>query len=153
MTLSETPGSLNQIRRAAPKFQRTFATPLDDLQRFVAAIVCAGQIEGGCLTVDQVVLEPVHLIDLLKHYSLPPQYGRGLSLIAACQDEVKALLHAAFSDSIDFLFIPKPKPFTMYADHDEFTTFYAHTRSQLNRIAKVLSDQGVKTIQNYERRL
>jgi hypothetical protein len=149
MTLSETQASLKQLRRAAPGFQQTFQTPFKELKRFVVTI----HLQGGCLTIDQVVFEPTHLIDLLNRYWIPPQYGRGLSLTAVGQDEVEVLLHAAFSDSIDFLFFPKPKSFVIYADHDEFTTFYAHTRSNLNRIAKALSGQQVKTIQNYEWRL
>ena len=151
MTLSETRASLNQIRRTAPRFQQTFC--LKDWKRSVATIVSAGEIQGGWLTIDQVVFEPTHLIDLLNRYSIPPRYGRGLSLTAVGQDEVEVLLHAAFSDTIDFLFFPKPKSFVIYADHDEYTTFYAHTRSNLNRIAKALSGQQVRTIQNYERRL
>ena len=153
MTLSETQASLKQLRRAAPGFQQTFETPFKELKRFVATIVSAGHLQGGCLTIDQVVFEPTHLIDLLNRYSIPPRYGRGLSLTAVGQDEVEVLLHASFSDSIDFLFFPKPKSFVIYADHDEFTTFYAHTRSNLNRIAKALSGKQVRTIQNYERRL
>jgi hypothetical protein len=117
----------------------------------VATIVSAGRLQGGRLTIDHVVLEPKHLLDLLKRYSITPRYERGLSLTAAGQDEAEELLHAAFSDPMDFLFVPKPKSFTIYADHDEFTTFYAHTRANLNRVARALSGQQVKTIQGYER--
>jgi hypothetical protein len=151
MTLSETRASLNQIRRTAPRFQQTFC--LKDWKRSVATIVSAGEIQGGCLTIDQVVFEPTHLIELLNRYSIPARYGRGLSLTAVGQDEVQMLLHAAFRDGMDFVFFPNPKSFVMYADHDDFTTFYAQTRSSLNRIAKALLDQELGTIQHYERRL
>jgi hypothetical protein len=123
------------------------------LKPFVATIISAGRIQGGCLTIDQAVFEPKNLIDMLSHYSIPPRYGRGSSVTAVGRDEVEALLQAAFSDWVDFLFLPEPKSFAIYADHDAFATFYAHTRSNLNRIAKALSEQPVKTIRGYERRL
>jgi len=40
--------------------------------------------------------------------------------------ETAALLRAARADWVDFVFIPNPKPFVVYGDHDEFTTILAH---------------------------
>ena len=80
------------------------------------------------------------------------QYGHDQSLTAAGENEVQQLLQAVFSDSIDFVFIPKPKSFAIYADHDESTTFFAPTRSNLNRVVKPLFDQGFTMIRNYKRR-
>jgi hypothetical protein len=153
MTLSETSSSLSKFRKAAPEFQQTFVTPTQDLTRFVATIVAAGQIQEGCLTIEQVVFEPTHLIALLNRYAIAPRYGRGLSVSADSQDEVESLLHAAFRDAIDFLFVPKPKAFVIYGDHDEFATFYSHRRSYLNRVAGALLSQGVVTVRDYVRRL
>ena len=153
MTLSETPSSLKQFRKTAWKFQHTFQTPLNSLQVFAASIAAAIQkLHGGCLTIDQVVFEPTHLIGLLTSHSIKPQYGRGWSLTATGEQEVVALLQAGFSDSIDFIFIPEPRPFGVYADHDEYTTFYAHTRSNLNRVVEPLLGHGFKMVRDYERR-
>lgn len=58
MTLSKTSASLKKLRTSAPGFQQTFEIHLEDLKRFVATIVSAGQFQGGRLTVDQVVFEP-----------------------------------------------------------------------------------------------
>ena len=55
------------------------------------------------------------------------------------------------SDWVDFVFIPEPKPFVIYADHDEYITFYANTKSNLNRVADALLAQGFKSVQNFER--
>jgi len=154
MMLSETPGALKNFRRTPWKFQQTFQTPLKNLQRFVATIVSPSHnFTAGCLTIEQVVFEPKHLISLLTDYSISPRYGHDLSLTAVGQEEVEALLQAALSDWVDFIFIPQPKPFVIYADHDEYTTFYAHTCSNLNRVAEALSGQGFKTISGYERQL
>ncbi len=90
---------------------------------------------------------------MLANCSLPTEYGHDWSIIAATKQEAKTLLEATLSDWIDFIFIPTPKPFVMYANHDEYTTFYANTRSNLNRVADALSMKGFERVENYERKL
>lgn len=154
MILSETPGSLKRFRRTAWKFQQTFETPLKDLERFVAAIISANESwKSACLTFEQVVFDPTHVIALFDSYAITPEYGRDWSLTAVGQKEAEELLLAALSDWIDFIFVPAPKPFVIYADHDEYTTFYAMTRSNLNRVTNVLSARGFAMVPDYERRL
>jgi hypothetical protein len=154
MKLTETPSALKQFHKTVWRFQRTFKTPLKNLQKFVVTIVTAFQpVNGASLIVEQVVFEPKHLNQLLSSYSISPKHEYGLTLIATDRLEVDALLLAAFSDSLDFVFIPDPKPFVIYADHDEYTTFFAHTRSNLNRAVSVLTDQGFALVSDYERRL
>ena len=154
MTLSEETGALKKFRRTAWKFQQTFLTPMQRLPTYVAGIISANeQMKSGCLTIEQAVFEPTHLINLLTSYSLPPRYEGGLSLTATGQQEVEMLLLAIFSDWIDFIFVPEPQSFAIYADHDEYTTFFAHTRSNLNRVVKALAKGGFKMIPDYERRL
>src|SRR6266849_466791 len=153
MTLSESPGTLRKFRRTPWKFQQTFETPLDNVKLFVRSILSAARpIETSCLTIDQWVFEPKHLIALLAAYSIPPRYAHDLSLTAVGEKEAEALLQAIFSDWIDFIFVPNPKSFVIYADHDEFTTFFAHTRSNLNRAIEPLSNQGFRLIEGYQRR-
>jgi hypothetical protein len=66
---------------------------------------------------------------------------------------MEELLHTAFTDWFDFLFVPTPKPFVIYADHDEYTTFYANTRSNLRRLVETLSAQRFKEIAEDRRQL
>jgi len=154
MTLSEATGALKKFRRTPWKFQQTFLTPKEKLQDYVTAIVSADRrMKSGCTTIEQAVFEPTHLINLLAEYSMPRRYECGVSLTAIGEPEVKMLLHAVFSDWIDFIFIPEPKSFAIYADHDEYTTFFAHARSNLNRVVKVLADHGFKIVADYERHL
>jgi hypothetical protein len=153
MTVAEAPGAVKQFRKKAWKFQQTFQTPLNNLQAFVKIIVEVQGIQGGSLTIDQVVFEPKHLIRLLGSHSLSARYQRGLSISAHGQQELLALLEAALSDSVDFVFVPEPRPTAIFADHDEFTTFFANTRSNLNRVVTELSERGFKTIRDYERHL
>jgi hypothetical protein len=153
MNLSETPSALKQIRKTPWKFQQTFKTPLKNLQPFVETIISTASPETACITIDQAVFEPKHWIELLTRYSLPPRYEKGLSVTAVGRQEVEESLYAVFTDWFDFLFVPTPTPFVIYADHDEYTTFYANTRSNLNRIAKALSAKGFEEIAEYRRQL
>jgi hypothetical protein len=153
MNVSDNPSALNQIRKTPWKFQQTFQTPLDNLQAFVAAILLTASPETACITIDQVVFKPKHWIDLLTRYSLPPRYGKGVSITAVGREQVEELLHTAFIDWFDFLFVPTPKPFVIYADHDEYATFYANTRSNLNRVVEALSAKGFEKIAEYRRQL
>ena len=74
-------------------------------------------------------------------------------MVATGPQEIEDLLHAALSDWLDFLFVPAPRPFVIYADHDEYTTFYANTRSNLNRVAEPLLARGFEEVSGYQRRL
>jgi len=152
MKLSQIQGSLKRFRRTPWRFQQTFHTPLENLRPFVATIVSALEpLNGGCVTLDQVVFEPKHLIALLNKNSLPAEYGQDWSLTAEGEDETKALLEAALGDWVDFIFVPTPKPFVIYADHDEYSTFYANTKSNLNRVVLALSMNGFEKVPDYTR--
>jgi hypothetical protein len=123
------------------------------LRPFVTAILSTASPETACITIEQAVFEPKHWIGLLTRYSLPPRYGKGVSVTAVGRQEMEELLHTAFTDWFDFLFVPTPKPFVIYADHDEYTTFYANTRSNLRRLVETLSAQRFKEIAEDRRQL
>ena len=110
MILSEAPGAVKQFRKKAWRFQQTFATPLKNLRAFVVTIVSSQELQGGCLTIDQVVFEPKRLISLLGNDSIPPRFQHGTSITAHSQAEVSELLAAALGDCLDFIFTPVPKP-------------------------------------------
>src|SRR5580698_3423661 len=150
MNLVENPAALKKFRRTAWKFQQTFETPLKDLKRFVSTIgQAAGPWRSASLTIELAVFDPTHLIDLLNANSIPPRYQRGASIVTAGQKEIEALLEAALGDWVDFTFVPEPSSFAIYADHDEFTTFFAQNRSNLNRVVHALSGQGFKLEKEY----
>jgi hypothetical protein len=154
MNLAENPAALKKFRRAAWKFQQTYETPLKDLKRFVTTIgQAAGPWRSATITLELAVFDPTHLINLLNANSIPPRYQRGVSITATGQTESEALLEAALGDWLDFIFVPEPKSFAIYADHDEFTTFFAQTRSNLNRLVQSLSGQGFKVESEYQRKL
>jgi hypothetical protein len=152
MTLSESPELLKKFRNTSWKFQQTFIHPKNP-ETFVAQIVCASHCQSGCLTIDQIVFEPKSLIKLLDSYSIPVEYGHGWSITGESPHEVEAVLSATLCDWVDFTFIPKPSSFGIFADHHNYTTFYAHTRANLNRVVKALTLSGFETVRNYQRPL
>ena len=129
MTLSESPASLKKFSKTPWKLQQTFRPPHRKLHDFTAAVVSACQpCQSACLTLDMVTNGPTSLIGLFKSHPIPPQFGHGWSIAAEGQTEIEAALYAALCDCVDFIFVPKPTPFAILADHDEYTTFYAPAR-------------------------
>lgn len=154
MKLSTAPSNAVKRFRTSPfRFQKTFKAPLKRLPSFLNAIVSTSKAQTATVTIQEVVFEPKHWIAFLTRYSLSPRYGKGVSVTAEGQHEILEMLEATFADWIDFLFAPTPKPFVVYADHDEYVTFYANTRSNLNRIAEVLAADGFEEIADFKRQL
>lgn len=151
MNVSLTAGAIKKFKRTPWRFQHTFQTPLKDIDRFVAAILSADEsIESGAVVIDQYAFEPKNLKILLGN---PTQaLGHDCSISTAGRDEVRKLLRTTLSDWVDFAFIPSPKPFVIFADHDEYATFYANTKSNLNKVVMILLGQGFKRIEKWERR-
>ena len=153
MIISNTPGIVKKFKGTSWSFQTTFATPLKDLDNFVSTILSANApFEESSVTIGQIVFEPKNLIALLSAHALPTEFQDDWSFTAKGKEQVYELLRAALSDWVDFLCVPTPKPFVIYADHDEYTTFYADTKSNLNRVADALLAKGFKQISNYERK-
>jgi len=83
MTTSKLRVSKTSIRKANPRFQQTFQTPVNGIGAFAATIVSAGQIQGGSFGIDLAVFEPKNLINLLERYALRLPDQRGPSITAA----------------------------------------------------------------------
>ncbi|MBX3302432.1 MAG: hypothetical protein KF693_09475 [Nitrospira sp.] len=152
MEASNDSKALSQFRRNPWPFQTTFETPLNDLERFVSVFFSVHQpIESGCVTIDDYVFEPKTLNAFLAKQSVSERITHGVSLKAEGQQEVETLLCATLADWIDFLFIPSPKRFAIYADHDEYITFYANTKGNLSKIVSILLEKGFKKVDDWER--
>ncbi len=154
MTAMQTIGAMKRFRRTSWKFQQTVQTPMEDLNGFVSTIVSAhGHIENAIVTIDQVVFDTVHLNALMPRGDSKCKLARDFSISTDGAQEVESLLSAAFADWIDFSFVPMPKPFVIYADHDEYVTFYANTKSHLNKIIEPLSSHGYRLVPDWTRNL
>jgi hypothetical protein len=129
-----------------------FHTPLNDLDRFVGTILSTdADIEQAVVTIGQVVFEPKQLLSFFSGDAKPPPIEEDCSLAATSRQEVLKLLTAAFADWIDFAFVPSPKPFVIYADHDEYATFFSNTKSNLNLMVPILAAAGFRQIANWQR--
>ena len=147
-----TPGVLKRFRRTPWRFQETFQIPLRDLDTFVSIILTSGDpIQWARLTVDKVIFEPRKWKSLLSNFSPPDSLSHELSIEGSGEKEVRELLVAAFGDSLEFLFTPTPKPFVIYADHDEYATFFANTKANLNTVVHALLAKKYKLILDYRR--
>src|SRR6478736_2355660 len=154
MTITNTPEVLSKFRRTTWGFQTTFSTPLKSLDSFVSTILPDGDgFEKGAVTIDEIVFESRTLNALLAGNPVSGELSRDWSIYAEGKVRVRELLQATLSDWIDFLFVPTPKPFVIYADHDEYTTFYASTKSNLNRVVPALLSNGLNQTPNYQREL
>jgi hypothetical protein len=153
MTISNTPGAIKKFKRSSWSCQVTFVTPLKKLDVFVPAIFSSfPPIGEASVTVDGYAIEPKNLLGLMSRNMLSEKLQRDTTLAVVDPDKVKELLRAALSDWLDFTFVPIVKLFVIYADHDQYTTFYANTKSNLERIRLSLLAKRFEEVRNYERK-
>ena len=150
--LSERPGAIRQFRDTPWEFQQTFKTPLKDLHRFVTTFLAPFSFERGVVSTGEVIFEPKHLRHLLANNSLPVQDQYHLTILAEGQQAVADLLQAALGDWVDFVFVPSPAVVAIYADHDEYATFYARDDATLKNLASDLEESGFALVHDYTRR-
>ncbi len=152
MTVTPSPGTLKKFHRTPWRFQQTVKRPkATDLDRFVSTILSAhGGFEAVTVTIDAVIFDTVRMSALCP---TGPTLTHDVSLAAQSAEEAQTLLVAAFWDGPDFICIPTPKPFVFYADHDDWITFHANTKSHLNHVIEPLVSHGYKLVQNWQREL
>jgi hypothetical protein len=152
MTVTPTPGALKKFRRTPWRFQQTVERPdAGELERFISTIITAHEsLEAATVTIDAVIFDTVQMSRLCPTGSV---LTHDVSLAAQSAEEAQALLVAAFWDGLDFICIPTPKPFVFYADHDDWITLYASTKSHLNHVIEPLASHGYKIVENWQREL
>jgi hypothetical protein len=106
MIVSLSSGEVHRFRQRPFKFQQTFKTPLDELPEFVEAILYSSIVNEATLTLDQIVFEPKGLLKLLEVHGLQKKEEdlEKSNIKTVGRDNVVALLEAALSDWVDFLF-------------------------------------------------
>jgi hypothetical protein len=135
-------------------FQRTFRTPLEKLPAFTEAILKPHvPFTLGTVTIDAVVFAPPHLEKLLAKHTLPLEWEQDRTITAFGHDEIMELLQATLADWINFFFVPTPKAFMIYADHDEYMTIFAARKGGVSRTAESLLSSGFEEVVDWERHL
>jgi hypothetical protein len=111
------------------------------------------RVRSAHLLVSAVAFPPTNLLALLGGHGLPGDPAGGTSVFAETPDESLALLVAALGDWMDFYFLPNPKRFLLYADHDEYITLFAHRKASLSRIKARLTEAGFDEVTAYVREI
>ncbi len=152
MTFSEDGSSLKRFRKNPLPFEKTYLAPQGNAEVFVAGIIAAlHPVHGAELTVDHVVFEPQHLKAFAACGSIHPGTFIRCTLAVIGEMEAQSLLQAALTDSIDFLFMPTPRHLVIYADHDEYITFFGAKKSHLSQVKEFMQASGIPEIENYRR--
>lgn len=149
--VSQPTDAIKQFRAKPWPFQQTFKTPLKTLNSFVSTFLAPFSAESGLLSTDEVVFEPTTIQQLLANNSARLEDPYRFAIEASGKNAVAELLEAAFSDWLDFTFLPFPEDFAIYADHDEYTTFYSRDRAALKGLAGRLRTAGFDTVNDYTR--
>lgn len=75
----------------------------------------------------------------------------GNSTLRLKGESIARLLEALLSDWIDFEFTPAPALLVIYADHDEFITFYSNDELSLEKLVKDLQASGFELVKDWRR--
>lgn len=152
MNATATPGTLKKFRRTPWRFQQTVELPgPNDRDRFISTIIAAlDGLESAAVTIDNIVFNTERMAALC---SSAVTLTHDTTILAQSPEEMRTLLLAAFDDGPDFICIPTPKPFVFYSDHHDLTTFYANTKSNLNRVIAPLASQGYRLVRDWQREL
>ncbi len=148
--LPSVPRAIYQFRANPWPYQKTLVTPRKDLASFLSALLAAFPVDHGVASTDQVVFEPDNFLELLKARELSIENYWTFCAEASNKKDVAVLLDAVLNDWIDFVFVPSPTSFAVYADHDEFLTIYVPTSSGLDQVVARLELVGF-VFQDYVR--
>jgi hypothetical protein len=132
--LPSIPVAIHQFRANPWPHQKTLVTPRKDMASFLSALLAAFPVDHGVASTDQVVFEPDNFLELLKARELPIENYWTFCAEASNTEDVAALLDAMLNDWIDFVFLPSPTSFAIYADHDEYLTIYVPTSLGLDQL-------------------
>lgn len=149
--LSSIPDSIQRFRANPWSHQRTLVTPRDSMDQFLQVLLTAFPVEHGAISTDQVVFEPDNVLEFVKSRGLALENIWTFGIEAEGMADVAALLHATLDDWIDFVFVPHPASFAIYADHDEYLTLYLPSGPDLNSVASQLELAGFKFVDDYVR--
>jgi hypothetical protein len=140
--LPSIPEAIHRFRANPWPNQKTLETPRKNMASFLSALVGIFPVDRGVASTDQVVFEPDNFLELLKARELSIENYWTFCAEASSSEDVAVLLDAMLNDWIDFVFVPSPESFAIYADHDEFLTLYVPTASGLNQLVTRLALVG-----------
>lgn len=151
MEVTHVPGATKRLRKAVGRYQATFHTPLEQLPAFVATLLGAAEaLRSASVTIEQVVFEPKNLHALLPTVGLEA-IRRDTVITTVGHHTSDQLLRAALADWVDFFLVPVPQQYVLYADHDEYLTLFAATKSVVSSVRSVVRSAGFEQVSGYQR--
>ena len=134
-------------RRREWKCQTTCITPLKRLPWYTAVLVeQLRPFDRALLVIDQVVFDVPPVLKKLRRHA-----GERRSVHDApghaFENEVeafRAVLKAALSDWVDLRALFSPSDHALWADHDEYTTFFSESSGKIAEVRRVLGEAGVQ---------
>ncbi|HWR15624.1 MAG TPA: hypothetical protein VN577_12400 [Terriglobales bacterium] len=140
------PGTIKKFGRTAWRYQRTYQIPAGkNVARFASAIIQAlEEARDANLTVDNLVFEPEHLKTLIGSNEMHLEHD--VTIEVEGRDALIQVLEAAMKDIGDFLFVPRPKRFVLYADRNQRATFFSQSAASLNKMSEFLSNEGFQEL-------
>ena len=151
MKISTHPSADWRLREAPFPFQTTYITPLKELPEFVGTMLTQFGVDEGDVWIELIVFEPRELIWYLRGRGFvcdERQLNRAV-LQAENKPEMAELLECVLGQWTDFAFIPSPKEFVMYADHDEYTTIFARSAESLSALQTRMENKGFKAVTDW----
>jgi hypothetical protein len=140
--LPSIPEAIHHFRANPWPHQKTLETPRKNMASFLSALLAVFPVDRGVASTDQVVFEPDSSLQLLKARKVAIENYWTFCAEASSTEDVPVLLDAMLNDWIDFVFVPSPESFSIYADHDEFLTLYVPTSSGLDQLVTRLELVG-----------
>lgn len=141
------PWARKQCRRAAGQYQRTFVSPLSQRHLLSKLVLrSAASTRAGLFYIETDVFTTERLEELMAQNEISVDRVEGLSITAENRSECQSVLEAALADSADFYFVPEPKPFLLYCDHHDYSTFFAHRKGPLSQLSEALAGGGFREV-------
>jgi|GEM_PF-1566230 len=151
MKIGTQPSGGWRLREAPFPFQTTYITPLTELPQFVNTLLARFGVTEGAVWIEQIIFEPKELIWYLRGRGFvcnEGQLNRSV-LHAESPSEVAELLECVLGQWTDFAFVPSPKEFVIYADHDEYTTIFAANAESLSSLRSDMEYKGFKIVADW----
>jgi len=149
--VTEQQEELLQFRAEPWPYQVTFETPLEELERFVQAFLSLFSPQHGNLAADLIVFDPKTVLAFLSKLNIAIEDQSQFRFRAESAESIAELLQAVLSDWIDFVFVTSPPALAIYADHDEYTTFYTQDEASLNTLRASLEQSEFTQVKDWIR--
>jgi hypothetical protein len=144
-------GELKRLRARVSPEQATFHVPPARAADFATALCAAGAGADGARIVIANVVFPARHLNAALGRSDPEAVLARETVVDAGAGEAHPLLTAALGDCVDFWFVPSPGGFLLFADHDEYSTVFAHKKSAVSRSTAALTQAGFRHVSDFSR--